>query len=114
MNTDGLQRGGKIVVVNGNIEILAAGDATIGGTLIANGAPGRAAGNVTITTGGNTHITSRAPDIREGQGQVLQWRPCQSAGAAGSERRFRRRGGAYDGFIAQQKRRRSWWMTIWP
>ena len=22
--------------------------------------------------------------------------------------------GAYAGFIAQQKRRRSWWMTIWP
>lgn len=69
VNTDGLQQGGAIVVQNGDIEITAAGDATIAGTVAANGAPGQNAGKVTATAGGNLTIASTAVISAKGEGQ---------------------------------------------
>ena len=68
VNTNGLQQGGRIVVSNGTIEILAAGDATIGGTLSANGGANRAAGTINVTSGGNTRLTSGSTISARGRG----------------------------------------------
>src|SRR5690348_16524625 len=69
VNTDGLQQGGAIVEQNGDIEITAAGDATIAGTVAANGAPGQNAGTVTATAGGNLTVASTAVISAKGEGQ---------------------------------------------
>src|SRR5665213_3487046 len=68
VNTEGLQQGGSVVVQNGTIEIAAEGDASIGGTLIADGAAGRNAGMITATAGRDLTIASTAMISAKGQG----------------------------------------------
>ncbi len=59
VNSKGMQEGGAIVVHNGSLSIVAADDATIGGTLRANGSAGHG-GSVSISAGHNATIKSTA------------------------------------------------------
>lgn len=51
VNTRGLKQGGDIRATNGDIEITAAGDASIGGTIASDGASGQSGGHIAITAG---------------------------------------------------------------
>ncbi|HEY1943653.1 MAG TPA: leukotoxin LktA family filamentous adhesin, partial [Roseiarcus sp.] len=59
VNSRGMQEGGAIVVHDGALSIVAANDATIGGTLRANGSAGHG-GSVSISAGHNATIKSTA------------------------------------------------------
>ena len=68
VNRDGLQQGGAIVVENGEIKIVAAGDVAIAGNVAANGAPGENAGTVAVTAGADLSLASTAQVSAKGVG----------------------------------------------
>lgn len=68
VNTSGMQTGGAIVVDHGDIEIVAAGDARIAGTLSAKGAPGQPGATITATAGHDIAVASTAVISVNGQG----------------------------------------------
>jgi hypothetical protein len=68
VNTDGLQQGGSVVVQNGTIEIAAEDDASIGGTLVADGSSGQNAGTITATAGHNLTVAATAVISAAGHG----------------------------------------------
>lgn len=68
VNTTGLQQGGDIRATNGDIEITAAGNATIGGTVAANGASGQSAGHIAITAVNDISLDKTSSISAEGVG----------------------------------------------
>ena len=76
VNTDGLKEGSELVEGKDGIEIVAAEDAQIGGTLSADGAAGRNAGSVSVKAGhdiavaDNTTITASGHGANSGGGKI--------------------------------------------
>ena len=60
VNSKGMRSASGIVVRNGSIQIVAAGDARINGRLSANGRRGRDAGNINVAAGRNITVTKNA------------------------------------------------------
>ena len=68
VGTNGLVEGGALVVRNGSISIVAAGNVHIAGRVIANATRPGAGGHITVRSGGNTSLASTAYFSANGAG----------------------------------------------